>query len=256
MCHISSSDPLHELDPEIEIILCRLGKARNIVASNSSHSISSSPITNNSDSFECSSTNHFPEPEQMENNDQNLKELAMMNVTYELKSDLIHLLPKFHGLVGEDPYKHLKEFHVVCSTMRPWSYEGLVVFATSSLQHLRIYEAHIFGEILSGIQNRDPHEGDLWDEATFWRDSYIYEGLTMMDRNMIDAASGGALMNKTPAATRHLISNMASNTQQFGIRGAGQPRMVNEISAVDNLILENQLTELTSLVRQLAVGQR
>ncbi|RDY09131.1 hypothetical protein CR513_06550, partial [Mucuna pruriens] len=30
-----------------------------------------------------------------------------------------------------------------------------------------------------------------------------------MDRNMIDAASGGALMDKTPAATRHLISNMA-----------------------------------------------
>ncbi|RDY12259.1 hypothetical protein CR513_02959, partial [Mucuna pruriens] len=38
--------------------------------------------------------------------------------SYELKSGLIHLLPKFHGLAGEDPYKHLKEFHVVCSTMR------------------------------------------------------------------------------------------------------------------------------------------
>ncbi|RDX90153.1 hypothetical protein CR513_28013, partial [Mucuna pruriens] len=64
-----------------------------------------------------------------------LKELATPNVvyqpwciqypqlepaqSYELKSSLIHLLPKFHGLVGEDPYKHLKEFHVVCSTMRP-----------------------------------------------------------------------------------------------------------------------------------------
>ncbi|RDX89337.1 hypothetical protein CR513_28953, partial [Mucuna pruriens] len=69
---------------------------------------------------------------------------------------------------------------------------------------------------------------------------YFYEGLTMMDRNMIDAASGGALMDKTPATARHLISNMASNTQQFGIRGAVQPRM---------------LTKLTSLVRKLAVGQ-
>ncbi|RDY05891.1 hypothetical protein CR513_10218, partial [Mucuna pruriens] len=37
---------------------------------------------------------------------------------YELKSGLIHLLPKFHGLVGEDPHDHLKEFHVVCSIMR------------------------------------------------------------------------------------------------------------------------------------------
>ncbi|RDX82299.1 hypothetical protein CR513_36935, partial [Mucuna pruriens] len=71
----------------------------------------------------------------MENNDRTLKELATPDVlyepwciqysqlelaqTYELKSGLIHLLPKFHGLVGEDPHKHLKEFHVVCSTMRP-----------------------------------------------------------------------------------------------------------------------------------------
>ncbi|KAL5186998.1 hypothetical protein HKD37_05G012741 [Glycine soja] len=34
-------------------------------------------------------------------------------VPYVLKTGLIHLLPKFHGLVGEDPHKHLKEFHIV-----------------------------------------------------------------------------------------------------------------------------------------------
>ena len=28
--------------------------------------------------------------------------------TFELKSRLIHLLPTFHGLAGEDPHKHLK----------------------------------------------------------------------------------------------------------------------------------------------------
>ncbi|RDX95524.1 hypothetical protein CR513_21950, partial [Mucuna pruriens] len=79
--------------------------------------------------------NLFQEPEQMENNDQMLKELATLDVVYQpwciqypqlepaqsykLKSSLIHLLPKFHGLAGEDPHKHLKEFHVVCSIMRP-----------------------------------------------------------------------------------------------------------------------------------------
>ncbi|KAF7833029.1 uncharacterized protein G2W53_015362 [Senna tora] len=31
----------------------------------------------------------------------------------ELKSRLINLLPKFKGLMKEDPYQHLKEFHVV-----------------------------------------------------------------------------------------------------------------------------------------------
>ncbi|RDX77763.1 hypothetical protein CR513_42062, partial [Mucuna pruriens] len=48
-------------------------------------------------------------------------------------------------------------------------------------------------------------------------------------------------------------SSKAPNLQ-YG-KGAGQSRMVNEISVVDNLRLENQLTELTSLVRQLVVGQ-
>ncbi|RDX89163.1 hypothetical protein CR513_29143, partial [Mucuna pruriens] len=84
---------------------------------------------------------------------------------------------------------------------------------------------------------------------------YFYEGLSMMDRSMIDAASGGALMDKTPVAARHLISNMASNTQQFGIRGPNPSRPMNEIGAASNQWLENQLTELTSLVRQLAVSQ-
>ena len=41
------------------------------------------------------------------------------DVPYVLKTGLIHLLPKFHGLAGEDPHKHLKEFHIVYSTMKP-----------------------------------------------------------------------------------------------------------------------------------------
>ncbi|RDY01898.1 hypothetical protein CR513_14720, partial [Mucuna pruriens] len=56
------------------------------------------------------------EMEQMEKNNRTLKELAIPDVLYQ---PLIHLLPKFHCLAGEDPYKHLKEFHVVCSMIRP-----------------------------------------------------------------------------------------------------------------------------------------
>ncbi|XP_073153778.1 uncharacterized protein [Henckelia pumila] len=41
------------------------------------------------------------------------------NATFELKSELIHLLPAFHGLAGEDPHKHLMEFHVVHMSMQP-----------------------------------------------------------------------------------------------------------------------------------------
>ncbi|RDY10861.1 hypothetical protein CR513_04533, partial [Mucuna pruriens] len=60
-----------------------------------------------------------PVLDNMDNNDKILKELATPDVIYHLKSRLIHLLPKFHSLASEDSHKHLKEFHVVCSTMRP-----------------------------------------------------------------------------------------------------------------------------------------
>jgi len=74
-----------------------------------------------------------------------------------------------------------------------------------------------------------------------------------MDKSMIDAASGGALMDKTPIAARQLISNMVANYQQFGTRVVSPSRATaSEVSismVADNHRLENKLTELTSLVR-------
>src|ERR1044071_4485462 len=40
-------------------------------------------------------------------------------VTFELKSGVINLLPKFHGLAGEDPIMHLSEFHDICMCSKP-----------------------------------------------------------------------------------------------------------------------------------------
>ncbi|RDX82439.1 hypothetical protein CR513_36774, partial [Mucuna pruriens] len=131
----SSIDPLYAFDLEIELTLRKLRKTRNTVVNISSSSDSAINSNLLSANALVSSSNVFTEPGQMENNDRTLKELATLDVvyqpwciqypqlepaqTYELKSGLIHLLPKFHGLAGEDPHKHLKEFHVVCSTMRP-----------------------------------------------------------------------------------------------------------------------------------------
>ena len=47
---------------------------------------------------------------------------------------------------------------------------------------------------------------------------------------MIDAASGGALVNKIPVEARNLFNLMAQNTQQFGARES-QVKRVNEISS-------------------------
>ena len=66
---------------------------------------------------------------------QTLKELAAPNLNqyplcvtfptldattnFELNFGLMHLLPTFHGLASEDPHKHLKELHTVCTSMKP-----------------------------------------------------------------------------------------------------------------------------------------
>ena len=53
-----------------------------------------------------------------------------------------------------------------------------------------------------------------------------------MDRSMIDATRGEALMNKTPEAARNLIANMAANSQQFNTKNNPLPpsKWVNEVS--------------------------
>ena len=68
---------------------------------------------------------------------------------------------------------------------------------------------------------------------------------------MIDAASGGALVDKTPEAARNLIANMAANSQKFGTRLDPPSKHVNKVNISS---LEQQIASLTSLVRQMVVG--
>ena len=80
-----------------------------------------------------------------------------------------------------------------------------------------------------------------------------------MDRYLVDAASGGALAEKTPAAAQELISKMAQNAQQFGTRINTPTRTINEVSSAattDQLRIENKLEELASMVRQLALDRK
>ncbi|RDX81557.1 hypothetical protein CR513_37747, partial [Mucuna pruriens] len=114
-----SSSGLHPLDPKIEKTLNRIRKTKKMHIEHTGDRIHSIIETDNFEMKPDFSDNPLYESDLMEsNNNRMLKELAMLD-TYELKYGLIHLLPKFHGLAGEDPYKHSKEFHVVCSTMRP-----------------------------------------------------------------------------------------------------------------------------------------
>ncbi|CAJ2672556.1 unnamed protein product [Trifolium pratense] len=227
-----------------------------------------------------------------------------VDIPFELKSGLIHLLPKFHGLAGEDPHKHLKEFQVVCSTpLRPegitedhiklrafpfslqgaakdWLYylelNSITTWNDLKKVFLERYfpasRAALIRKEICGIRQGNESLAEYWERFKQVVSScpqhqitaqlliqYFYEGLLPMDRNILDAASGGALVDKTPAAAKALIENMSLNSQQFTTRN--NSASVNEIQSSSSSIkaletkFDARIDELTSLVKKLAVSK-
>ncbi|RDX80486.1 hypothetical protein CR513_38956, partial [Mucuna pruriens] len=212
---------------ETQRTLHSLRKVRHIVTPDNSSSDSIWNFENSNFTTDKSNFSKHQEAGSMENNDRTLKELATLDMvyqpwciqcpplklaqSYELKSSLIHLLPKFHGLASEDPHKHLKELHMVYSTIRP---QGILE------DHIKM---KVFPFSMDGVAKDwlylQPVLFNTWgDMKRMFLEKLFLVSRTATIRkeicgiSMVDAASGGVLMDKTPATTRHLISNMASNT--------------------------------------------
>ena len=213
-----------------------------------------------------------------------------------LKSGMIHYLPKFHGFSTEDANKHLMEFHVVCSGMRPANVDDEQV-------KLRAFPFTLEAKAKEWLYNLPPGSMNTWNQvkqafleqyfpatkaASIRKDicairgepfgdyyerfthlvascpnhqisehlliQYFYEGLCGTDRVMLDAASGGAFMDKTPTNAKALLKNIAGNTRQFGGRDELPLKKVNEVSA--NSSIELQLANLTNLVQQVMVAPK
>ena len=275
----SSNQGDFQCDPEIERTLCRLRREARRNSEKNNLALDSL----------FSSKSDLEEEKVMVGN-RSLKELAAPNLnqqplcitfpildtttTFELKSGLIHLLPTFHGLVGEDPHKHLKDLHVLCTSMKPtgvieeqiklkaflfslkdsakdWLYylpsESITTWNEMKRLFLEKYflasrAANIRKKICGVRQHNRESLHEYWErfkklcaccphhqisEQLFIQ--YFYEGLLPTNRSMIDAVSGGALVDKTPKDARNLIANMASNYQQYGIRPDLPSKHVNEI---------------------------
>ncbi|XP_062155157.1 uncharacterized protein LOC133863203 [Alnus glutinosa] len=297
----SSNQSDFQYDPEIERTLCRLRREARRNSEENDLALD----------FLFASDSDLKDEEIMAGN-RTLKELAAPDLnqqplcitfptldattTFKLKSGLIHLLPTFHGLAGEDPHKHLKELHVVCTSMKPtrvteeqiklrafpfslkdsakdWLYYLPSGSITTWNKMKRLFLEKYFpasraSNIRKEICGVRQHNGESLHEycerfkklcascphhqiSEQLLIQYFYEGLLPIDRNMIDAASGGALVDKTPDAARNLIANIAANSQQFGTRLELPSKHVNEVNISS---LEQQIASLTSLIRQMAVG--
>ncbi|KAM1067538.1 hypothetical protein ACFX2B_022581 [Malus domestica] len=213
---------------------------------------------------------------------------------FELKSSLLHHIPKFHRLSMEDPNKHLKEFEIVCSSMTPVNVNGSILktkaFPFSLLEKVKdcLYELApitvtswesmkraflekffptsrviLLCKRISGIQQNQGEsfptyyerfktlvascpQHQMKEELLL---QYFYKGLLPIERQMLDALAGRALVDKTPMATKTLIANRAFNAQQY--EGVGQrdnlrQQQVNEVSAISEL--QNQMANLTTLL--------
>ncbi|CAN6725360.1 unnamed protein product [Malus baccata var. baccata] len=219
---------------------------------------------------------------------------------FELKSSLLHHIPKYHGLSMEDPNKHLKEFEVVCSSMTPvnvdgsilkmkafpfslmdkakdWFYELAPGTVTSWESMKRAFLEKFFPtsriillrKKISGIQLEEGEsfptyyerfkslvascpQHQMKEELLL---QYFYEGLLPLERQMLDASAGGALVFKTPMAAKILIANRALNAQQY--KGVGQQRpprqQVHEGQENQAKAIQNQDKRVDHLVKQ--IGQ-
>ena len=68
---------------------------------------------------------------------------------------------------------------------------------------------------------------------------------------MIDVASGGVLVNKTPTQARELISNIATNAQKFDSRQDPTARKVHEVNISS---IKQYLDKFSSLLEKFVVG--
>ncbi|XP_052886952.1 uncharacterized protein LOC108475442 [Gossypium arboreum] len=174
---------------------------------------------------------------------------------FQLKTRLIHLLPTFNGLPSKSPHKHLAEFHMVCSSTKPQRVSGDQI-------KLRAFPFSLAGMAKEWLFYLPPNSITTWAELSrvfLYRYflaaktllQYLYEGMLPMDKKMVDAASGGALVNMTAENARTLISTMATNSQQFG--SSSEPsRRVHEVSTIS---LENKIDKLTDIVNSLVTGK-
>ncbi|XP_024045236.1 uncharacterized protein LOC112100326 [Citrus clementina] len=137
---------------------------------------------------------------------------------------------------SENPHKHLKEFYVLCSSMRP---QGV----TEEQIKLCAFPLSLDGLAKDWLYYLPPGSITTWNglkkqflekyfsasrAANIRKDICGIRQLPRETLSMINAASGGVLVNKTPTQARELISNMAANTQQFGSRQDLTSRNVNE----------------------------
>ncbi|XP_026452064.1 uncharacterized protein LOC113352465 [Papaver somniferum] len=182
-----------------------------------------------------------------------------LNETIELKPQLIHLLPKFRGLAGEDPNSHLQQFHHVVTSLKQATADAdMTMMTLFPFSFIDVAGEWFFclppGSITiwNGMKKLFLEKYFPASKAAVIRKEIcgIMQGLLSNEKNLINAASGGALTNKTILEATSLLENMAANTQQFFTRDEPTVRKVNEVGNSSHL--EHRMGNMEKMMHQIA----
>ncbi|XP_043807665.1 uncharacterized protein LOC122722077 [Manihot esculenta] len=274
-----------QFDPEIKKTTKRLRKATKL--QKQANSGASQPSTRSPLSTEETSSSTPTEPSIDTNQSDNMAAATaaeeqplcitypILNAPLELRTGMIHMLPKFQGLENEDPHLHLKEFYVVCSSMRPQGITDeqirLVAFPSTLIESAKDWLYYLPpSSITTWVQFRDLflERFFLATKASSVRKEkliasclnhgitpkelnlHFYERLLPLERRIIDAPSGGAIVEIEPEEGKTLISKLAANSRQYG-QEEDILRNANEVSIAS---LDSKISQLTTAIQQLATG--
>ncbi|XP_028776410.1 uncharacterized protein LOC114733173 [Neltuma alba] len=213
----SSSKELFEFDPEIDRTFHqrRRAQASNLIESDSSVKLtadsSNSPDSSHSDSSIANPARTIKELVSPDLHFQNwCINYPDIDTDFELKSRLIHFLPKFNGLAGEDLYNHLKTFHMICTAMKP---SGV----SEDQIKMRAFPFSLESSAKNWLLRLPPGFITSWDQLKrlFLEKYFPASRLLPLERDLLDSDAGGALLDLTVEAAWRLIEKKAENTQQF-----------------------------------------
>ena len=110
----SNSSPSSIADPEIEHTLARIRKGKKLLFEEDYEEEEHSPLTMSGDKSLEALTAHKI--------DQSTGAITFPALAegkkFELKTGIVHLLPKFEGLSSEDPINHLEAFEEICVALK------------------------------------------------------------------------------------------------------------------------------------------
>ncbi|XP_074305767.1 uncharacterized protein LOC141640988 [Silene latifolia] len=174
-------------------------------------------------------------------------------VTFELESGLIHQLLSFSGTSIEDPNKHLSDFHIVCTGMKP-------VDVTDEQFKLRGFPFSLKSKARDWLLNYLPPAS-----ITNWicmKKAFLEKYFppcrstqlkrVINDRRMIHSACEGNIANKNLDETWEVITELAETSKQFERRPSR--RGVNSMGV--NPGLEEKVDNIASTLRDMLPGRQ